>query len=85
MEYEIQIQRNKKQPFFTRNPQMTIVICFAKTPKKTHTSAGVDVLRAGRLPDEVVLVEAGTILGHHHRLCCTFGPGVNHLGHRVGV
>lgn len=32
----------------------------------THTSAGVDVLRAGRLPDEVVLVEAGAVLSDHH-------------------
>lgn len=51
----------------------------------THTSAGVDVLRVGRLPDEVVLVEAGAVLGDHHRLCCTFGPGVNHFRHWVGV
>lgn len=51
----------------------------------THTSARVDVLCAGRLPDQVVLVESRAVLSHHHRLGSSCGPGVHHLGHWISI
>lgn len=51
----------------------------------THTSAGVDVLCAGRLPDQMVLVESRAVFSHHHRLAGSRGPGVDHLGHWISI
>lgn len=51
----------------------------------THTSARVDVLCARCLPDQMVLVESRAVLSHHHGLGGAFGPGVDHLRHRISI
>ena len=49
------------------------------------TGAGFDSLLAHGLPQQVVLVEAGALALHHHRLRGVAGPGVRHLRDGVGV
>lgn len=49
------------------------------------TSAGVDVLRSRRLTDQVILVEPGAFLCHHHGLGGFLRPRVDHLRDRIGV
>lgn len=43
------------------------------------TSAGVDVLCPSCLTDQMILVQSGAFLRHHHRFGCSFGPCVDHL------
>lgn len=49
------------------------------------TRAGADVLRAHRLPHQVVLVQPGAVFCHHHRLGSVVGPDVDDFGIRIGV
>ena len=50
-----------------------------------RTSAGVDVLRARRLTNQMVLVEPGAFLRHHHGLGCSLSPCVDHLRDRIRI
>lgn len=54
-------------------------------PTEIHTSTCVNVLCAGSLPNEMVLVKSGAVFCHHHRLCCTRSPSVDHLRHWIGI
>ena len=49
------------------------------------TSAGVDILCPSGLTNEVVLVEPGALLRHHHRLGGSLSPRVDHLRDRICV
>lgn len=49
------------------------------------TCAGLHHTRIHTLAHQIVLVQPGAILGHHHRLGSPSGPHVHHLGSRVGI